>query len=81
MSKNVDKVEVDFEYRSPDVLLQSTESSRKKGGCANFVEMTANIFSDPIFIEIFVVVLVIGGSVLSSELAIYAGKSYNGSWL
>ena len=83
MSKNLDEVEVHFEYRSPDVLFQSTErlSSQKKGGCARFVEMTTNIFTDPIFIEIFVVAVVIGGSVLSSVLAIYAGKSYSGPWL
>ena len=83
MSKNIEEVELDFEYRSPDLLLQSTErlSSPKKSGCARFLEMMKNIFTDPVFIEIFIVVVVIGGSVLSSELGIHAGKSYDGSWL
>ena len=44
MSKNLEEVAVDFEYRSPDVLFQSTERlpSRKKGGCERFLEMTTN---------------------------------------
>ena len=83
MSENLDDVQVDVEYRSPNAPHQSTEIStnKKKGCCANFLEKTSNILTDPVFIEILVVVMVIGGSVLSSELAIYAGKSYSGSWL
>ena len=83
MSENLDDVQVDVEYRSPNAPLPSTEQSvnKKKGCCTIFLENTSNILTDPIFIEILVVVIVIGGSVLSSELAIYAGKSYSGSWL
>lgn len=79
MSEHIDEVEVDLEYRSPDVPLQSAKrlSHRKKGSCTNYIEKTRNILKDPIFIELFVVVVVIGGAVLSSELAIHVGEFYS----
>ena len=80
MSRKLDEVEVDEDNHSPEAALQprSTSSDQGKSGCAKFLETTTNILADPTFIEILVVVIVIVSAVLTSELGIYAGKSYHG---
>ena len=82
MTIKFEEVELDGTYTAPDTncpqppqnVLKATNSIHNRGG---FCHKAHNVITDPIFIEILVVLLVILSAIASSELGIYVGKSYD----
>ena len=77
-----EEVELDETYTAPDTnypqppqkVVKATNSVHNRKG---FCHQVHSIITDPIFIEIIVVLLVILSAIASSELGIYVGKSYD----
>ena len=77
-----EEVEVDETYTPPDKncaqppqkVVKATNSVRNPRG---FCHQVHSVITDPIFIEIIVVLLVILSAIASSELGILLGKSYD----
>ena len=77
-----EEVEVDETYTAPDKncaqppqkVVKATNSVRNPRG---FCHQAHSVITDPIFIEIIVVLLVILSAIASSELGILLGKSYD----
>ena len=82
MKIKFEEVELDETYTAPDTnclqppqnVAKATNSVHNRGG---FCHKAHNVITDPIFIEILVVLLVILSAIASSELGIYVGKSYD----
>ena len=77
-----EEVELDETYTAPDT--NCTEPPQKVVKATNIVHnrkgfshQVHRVITDPIFIEIIVVLLVILSAIASSELGIYVGKSYD----
>ena len=76
MTIKFEEVELDETYTAPDTnCLQppQTVGKARRGFC----HQVHSVITDPIFIEIIVVLLVILSAIASSELGIYVGKSYD----
>ena len=77
-----EEVELDETYTAPDTncpqppqkVVKATNSVHNRKG---FCHQVHSIITDPIFIEIIVVLLVILSAIASSELGILLGKSYD----
>ena len=77
-----EEVELDETYTAPDTncpqppqkVVKATNSFHNRIG---FCRQVHSVITDPIFIEIVVVLLVILSAIASSELGIYVGKSYD----
>ena len=71
-----EEVELDETYTVPDT--NCPQPPQKVGKVRKgFCHQVHNVITDPIFIEILVVLLVILSAIASSELGIYVGKSYD----
>ena len=77
-----EEVELDETYTAPDKncpqplqkVVKATNSVHNRIG---FCHQVHSVITDPVFIEIIVVLLVILSAIASSELGIYVGKSYD----
>ena len=82
MPVKFEEVEVDKTYTDPDKncaqppqkVVNATNSVRNP---RSFCHQVHSVITDPIFIEIIVVLLVILSAIASSELGILLGKSYD----
>ena len=82
MPMKFEEVELDETYTAPDTnyphppqkVSKATNSVQNRRG---FCHQVHSVITDPIFIEIVVVLLVILSAIASSELGIYVGKSYD----
>ena len=76
MTIKFEDVELDGTYTAPDTNCPQPPQNVGKAR-TGFCRQVHNVITDPISIEILVVLLVILSAIASSELGIYVGKSYD----
>ena len=84
MASNLDTIQVHSTHHQKHTNGDDQELGPSKqdpkpfsNNISDLFKRTKTVLNDPIFIELIVVLIVIIGAVLSSELGIHVGKSYS----